>query len=527
MNKRFSIILALVMVLSTISTNVNAAGNPFDGPQPNVNTNQPALPGVYSKRFEDLNQEVSKMNSENEKQLKDMEKQLEGINKVLELNNKIRAVNSDSTMSNEQKIKALKGYNNDLKGLLNNEFKDHANDPDFANAKKILDTNDRLFATIENKNMPDDQKIREIQKFQKEYMSIYSQGSVSTQAQGGERNADLRRSSRKTYANNKYPAGWTIDQPFFETEPEFVSPSMTSIKEKYHLGNFTGSMQEAEAYVRKNPDDTFGFYYLAMSYAKSGDRENAIKAYERVIAMNDSPIIVKYATNGRNCVMNGRPDRCYQEVNLPDYVYPYAKEATPYNLTPVDPDTLVQKNLTQIESKIVANENAKGRNKGKDGKSKGAVKEVFSKQDAKLDEFIKAPYGNGLSPELNMEIRKQQLKKLRNSINMEGNKSDSYFNNFNNVKDFDKNKSEIKTLDRIASVETSEASYMNDPEYIKAQKEMKQIELMFGTSSKKSNDIVDLLPSLIEQGNNNNISPEMMKTMVTNSIMTDMIDTNF
>ena len=40
-----------------------------------------------------------------------------------------------------------------------------------------------------------------------------------------------------------------------------------------------------------------------MCYTKVNDKENAIKAYEKVISLNDNPMIVKYATNGRNCVM--------------------------------------------------------------------------------------------------------------------------------------------------------------------------------------------------------------------------------
>ena len=35
---------------------------------------------------------------------------------------------------------------------------------------------------------------------------------------------------------------------------------------------------------------------MAMCYTKVSDKENAIKAYEKVISLNANPMIVKYAT---------------------------------------------------------------------------------------------------------------------------------------------------------------------------------------------------------------------------------------
>ena len=38
-------------------------------------------------------------------------------------------------------------------------------------------------------------------------------------------------------------------------------------------------------------------------------------------------MIVKYATNGRNCVMGSDDAKCYQDVNVPELIYPYADVA--------------------------------------------------------------------------------------------------------------------------------------------------------------------------------------------------------
>jgi tetratricopeptide (TPR) repeat protein len=254
----------------------------------------------------------------------------------------------------------------------------------------------------------------------------------SSGSKGGEirRNEYLRQSSKKVYGDSKTPAAWTKGPNFYP------NPSLESIKLKYKKSNFAGCMQEAESYVKKHPNDTLGFYYLAMCYAKVNDKENAIKAYEKVISLNANPMIVKYATNGRNCVMGGG-DTCYQNVNVPELIYPYANVAKTQNLTPVDPDTLIQRNLNNLYKNMASTpESGSGSSNGKDGKD-GKVSLPFGNQDSALDEFINSPYGTGLAPELNKEYKGQQLKKIQETINNNGNNIDL---NIENIRKFDKSK---------------------------------------------------------------------------------------
>ena len=158
------------------------------------------------------------------------------------------------------------------------------------------------------------------------------------------RNDYLRQSSKKVYGSGS--GNWS-QGPYF-----YPNPTMKSIRWKYHISNFAGCMQECEAYVQKYPSDTLGYYYLAMSYAKCGDKDNAIRAYERVISLNANPMIVKYATNGRNCVMGNESEQCYQDVNIPELKYPYRDMVNNMNLTPVDPQTLVNRNLAKVRAKL-------------------------------------------------------------------------------------------------------------------------------------------------------------------------------
>ena len=226
------------------------------------------------------------------------------------------------------------------------------------------------------------------------------------------RNQVLRESALKIYANPSTEPGWTQGPSFYK------NPSLESIKTKYKKSNFAGCLQESISYVRMHPTDTLGFYYLAMSYAKVNDKDNAIKAYERVIALNDNPMIVKYATNGRNCVMGNSSEACYPDVNVPELIYPYADIAagkTVEEMTLIDPQTLVNRNMDTLYNQMSQVAGGKNTN-GKEGDKKN-IDLPFYNQDESLDQFIRAPYGTGLSPELEKEYKQLQLRKLQQNMN--------------------------------------------------------------------------------------------------------------
>lgn len=244
------------------------------------------------------------------------------------------------------------------------------------------------------------------------------------------RNSYLRESSRRVFGQGQ--GNWTKG-PYFYNEP-----NLESIIEKYHLSNFAGCMQECEAYVKAHPSDTLGYYYLAMSYAKCDRKDDAILAYEKVISLNENPMIVKYATNGRNCVMGNEDEaKCYQNVNEPDYYYPYREMAQEIGLTPVNPQELVERNLSELSEKYSsATESNEGNN---DNANK--INLPFQNQDDSLDRFIKAPYGSGFSPELEKEYKLLQLKNIQSDINNENpNYPGKYYENIRNIKNFDSKK---------------------------------------------------------------------------------------
>lgn len=343
----------------------------------------------------------------------------------------------------------------------------------------------------------------------------YGSESESKQVEVPQRRNDyLRESSRKVYSTG---------QPGWLSEPSFYSnPTLASIKTKYHKSNFAGCLQECISYVKLHPSDTLGYYYLAMCYAKASDKENAIRAYEKVIALNDNPMIVKYATNGRNCVMGSDDAKCYQDVNVPELIYPYADVAESVaDLTPIDPQTLVNRNLTQLQSKLspVEKKEEDNNNPNAKDKDKKKINLPFGQQDAKLDAFINAPYGNGLSPDLNKQYQQLQLKKIQQNLNNEQSTTDDS-NVLKNIHNFDNHKTDSGEIKLAYATQNEMESYTKSPEYLQSQKELEELRVLFGNdNSSKSSD--DEMMNMLLTGNGKNLSPEVIQAMMQKSMMTD------
>ena len=334
------------------------------------------------------------------------------------------------------------------------------------------------------------------------------------------RNETLRDSSRNVYADTSTPPAWEQGPSYYQ------NPTLESIIEKYRKSDFAGCMQECVSYVRLNPNDTLGFYYLAMSYTKVNDKDNAIRAYEKVIALNDNPMIVKYATNGRNCIMDNDTEKCYPNVNEPELIYPYADVVTA-DLTPVDPETLVNQNLAKLREKLSPQVVEEDEDNGKNSKDKDKKKIVlpFGNQDEELDKFINAPYGNGLSPKLNNQYKQIQLRKIQSTVNTGEDSPEKDTRDLKYIQKFDNQKSDLGT-DRLAYDNSSQSwnDITKDLQYIKNKQEIDELNLLLGNdSSKDSNDIMDLLPYMTDtEKKNQNLSPEVIQAMMLKSMTSNL-----
>ncbi len=346
--------------------------------------------------------------------------------------------------------------------------------------------------------------------------------SAANAEEGKTRNETLRESSRNVYSDPEVVPAWESGPSYY---PE---PSLESIIEKYHRADYAGCLQECTSFVRQYPDDTLGFYYLAMCYTKIGDKDNAVMAYERVIALNDNPMIVKYATNGRNCIMDVESEACYPNVNEPELLYPYKNIADNVDLTPIDPEVLVNRNIARLKDRLSPYEVDENNNSSDDGKDK-KIKVIlpFGKQDAALDEFINAPYGDGFSPELKRQYKQLQLRKIMDTVNITEQAPDNSetdkqeIKNIQEIQKFD-DKNSDSGLVKLAYAEPSKMfeELAKDPEYIRQKQELEELQMMFGSDRVRSerNDIADLIPYMSEQGDKK-LSPEVIQSLMMQSMM--------
>lgn len=246
---------------------------------------------------------------------------------------------------------------------------------------------------------------------------------------------------------------------------------------RFKKGDYTGCLQELYALTKKDPSNAAAYYYMAMAYTYVGSQADAIDAYEKVIALNSNQFLVDYATKGRDCLTGG-----------------------PACAPPED-------------------------NTGE--------------QDD-LDKFIKSPYGNGLSPELNLEIKQKQLQNIQETIN---NKEQLEKKDLEKIREFDNSKTEAEVNDKIASASVSDEDILNAIKTLKdagltvniqqpgadmtaqmyAQNpQMAEMSMLLGNNNNNNNNMMNMVPFMMAQSQSGkNIDPRIMQAMMMNSMMPD------
>lgn len=275
--------------------------------------------------------------------------------------------------------------------------------------------------------------------------------------------------------------------PDTETKKEVVSTmdkmtiyypnaNIKSAIAKYKKGNYSGCLQELFSLTKKDPSNAVAYYYMAMAFTHVDKQPEAIEAYEKVIALQPNSYLVEYATKGRDCLTGG----------------PACKPP----------------------------------------------EEKAEEQD-ELDKFINAPYGNGFSNEVNMQIKEKQLNNIQETINKKDNLDTK---DIQKIKDFDskaKSKSSAISDDRIAQV--SDEEILNAVKTLKeaglnltvqpenynlyqnmyTDPQMMEISMLLGNNNYgNNNNMMNMLPMLMSQAQKGkNVDPRLMQAMMMNSLM--------
>lgn len=264
----------------------------------------------------------------------------------------------------------------------------------------------------------------------------------------------------------------------------YPNANIKSVVAKYKAGNYSGCLQELFSLVKKDPSNALAYYYMAMAYTHIDMQDAAVEAYEKVIALNPNSYLADYATKGRDCLIGG--PACIDSVeNVP------------------------QEELTE------------------------------------LDKFINAPYGNGLSPELNEQVKQNELTNIRETINK---KEELEKPDIQKIKHFDERHSDQSSYignDKIAQVSDKEIlnaiktlkdaglnlTVQSDNPYSQMMQyqdpKMAEMSLLLGNNNSNNNNMMSMLPMLMAQSQKGeNIDPRVMQAIMMNSMMPDFGITN-
>lgn len=274
----------------------------------------------------------------------------------------------------------------------------------------------------------------------------------------------------------------TSEKAFDFSSQRVYYPNATtkSIAAKYKMGNYSGCLQEIYSVLKKQPSNAIAYYYLALVNTRLDKKEEAVTAYEKVIELKPNQYLVDFATKGRDCLTGG--PACHPETQQ------------------------TQKQGEQLDD---------------------------------LDKFINAPYGNGLSPELNNEIRQKQLNNIKETINKKDNLEKP---DIQKIKKFDNSKSEAEETIKIAqvsdedvlkaintlkeagvnvSVQSSESNpYAQMSQY--QDPRMAEMSMLLGGNNNNNNTMNTVLPMLMTQAQKGeNVDPRLMQAVMMNSMMSD------
>ena len=265
--------------------------------------------------------------------------------------------------------------------------------------------------------------------------------------------------------------------------------------QKYKTGNYTGCIQDLEAYTRNEQSNALAYYYLAIANVQAGRKENAIQAYDRVLALKPNEILLDYATKGKVCLQE--PQFCYKS-------------------------------------------------------------NIIKEEDTEIDKFIKDK-NQFMYKEAQKEETKKSLDSLKNRINSdeEINRTEfeEYEKNSNNTNDKGTKTAKMPTNDEVVAaikvlnqaglgslVTQQPAQQLPQPQQTEQQRQMIQafaamqqnpygnISAMLGNnnSNNSSNQFMNLLPLILAQSGQNgtngqqSISPDVMQMMMMNAMMPDL-----
>ena len=89
---------------------------------------------------------------------------------------------------------------------------------------------------------------------------------------------------------------------------EKTTTDMANAIQKYKAQNYVGCLQDTQEITAKDPANALAYYYMGISYVQIGEKDKALDAYSKVIALSSNTTLTEYAQRGELCI--NTPDEC-------------------------------------------------------------------------------------------------------------------------------------------------------------------------------------------------------------------------
>jgi len=110
-----------------------------------------------------------------------------------------------------------------------------------------------------------------------------------------------------------------------------MSPELSKAIKLYKAGNYTECYAALNTIIKRDSSNALAYYYLAITDAQIGKKDEAIENYDKALALAEKGInIYRYANKGKTCLTD--PEKCKEE-NMPDPDEEFVKHGSGFSDT--------------------------------------------------------------------------------------------------------------------------------------------------------------------------------------------------
>ncbi len=279
---------------------------------------------------------------------------------------------------------------------------------------------------------------------------------------------------------------------------------------KYKAKNYAGCIYTMKDVIKNDPSNAMAHYYTAISYARLGDKAEAINYYTKVVNLNSNATLTSYAKQGLEAINNGYVYNT-QNAQADKFVQGNYKSG-------VNPDITKQLKLMDLER---------------------------TKED--INQKVHAPKITVPSDEEKAAAKDNKDKDKNKDKNKDNNKKDKETKTEPEKTSYNAQPTDaeiaqaVRTLAAIGvnplqmgGANAQMMQYQQNPQMAEqmaassqAANDLAQLQMMFGSQNNNNNfgygnnNMMNFLPYLMQNGNNGAMSKEMLQTMMMTQMMPD------